>query len=244
MPANRQSTPGFFDFMNQPSQRTVAARKSLNLDEAGNPMPVPKTTDSSNVQVKTGYTKPNVQPPLENIPQLSNNNQTTGEPGTNIGEPGTNIGEPGTNIGDPTVVSSGQQNVLNSYRSYTYKFTLAALSTNSVNDPTSYRNSTLDYVIIESGGKGTRGLSASNLTDLIAGFNKLSPGRFDMFIENVEIENIMGFSEASNVSQSTSIKFDVIEPYSINGFMEALHVASKAAGYISYSQASFVLKME
>jgi len=230
MPANRQSTPGFFDFMNQPSQRTVAARKSLNLDEAGNPMPVPKATDSSNVQVKTVYTKPNVQPPLENIPQLSNDSQTTGQPGTNLG--------------DPTVVSSGEQNVLNSYRSYTYKFTLAALSTDAVNDPTSYRNSTLDYVIIESGGKGTSGLSASTSTDLIAGFNQLSPGRFDMFVENVEIENIMGFSEASNVSQANSIKFDVIEPYSINGFMEALHVASKAAGYTSYSQASFVLKME
>ena len=267
MPANRQQTPGFFDFMNQPSQRTVAAQKSLNLDKTGNPMPVPKTTDSSNVQVKTNYTKPNIQPPLENIPQLSNNNQT--------------MGQPGTNIGDPTVVSSGQQNVLNSYRSYTYNFTLAALDKNAVNDPTSYRTSSLNYVIAQSGGKGTAGISSpssqtlnsaasdyqaqstsqsattesianskksldqlKNAVGAVPGFNQNSPGRFDMFIENVEVENIMGFSEQSSVSQTTSIKFEIIEPYSINGFMEALHISSQAAGYTSYSQASFILKIE
>lgn len=79
---------------------------------------------------------------------------------------------------------------------------------------------------------------------LVQGFNKDSPGRFDLFIENVEIENYMAFSKGAGTSLPTSIRFDVIEPYSINGFIEALHVSSVAAGYPNYAQASFLLKME
>lgn len=85
----------------------------------------------------------------------------------------------------------------------------------------------------------------SNLgKDLVNGFNANSPGRFDMFIDHVEIESIMGFSEDSNTSLPTGIKFEVIEPYSINGFIESIQVAAVAAGYPSYATASFLLKMD
>ena len=79
---------------------------------------------------------------------------------------------------------------------------------------------------------------------LVQGFNNDSPGRFDLFIENIEIENYMAFSKGAGTSLPTSIRFDVIEPYSINGFIEALHVSAVAAGYPNYAQASFLLKME
>ena len=79
---------------------------------------------------------------------------------------------------------------------------------------------------------------------LVKEFNSKSPGRFDMFIENVEIETLMSFSEQSNTTLPTKVKFDVIEPYSVNGFIEALHVAAVAAGYTSYVNASFLLKIE
>jgi hypothetical protein len=80
--------------------------------------------------------------------------------------------------------------------------------------------------------------------ELLNGFNTESPGRFDMFIENVEIETLMSFTENGGATLPTQIKFDVIEPYSVNGFIEALHFAAIGAGYPSYLQASFVLKME
>jgi hypothetical protein len=79
---------------------------------------------------------------------------------------------------------------------------------------------------------------------LINNFNKKSPGRFDMFIDNVEIETTMAFSEKSGLTQPSSISFEIIEPYSINGFIEALHVSAVAAGYPTYASASFVLKVE
>ena len=80
--------------------------------------------------------------------------------------------------------------------------------------------------------------------ELMDGFNKDSPGRFDMFIDNVEVETLMAFSDQSGSTLPTQIKFEVVEPYSVNGFIEALHVAALGAGYPSYLEASFVLKLE
>ena len=182
----------------------------------------------------------------------------------------------------PTVVQSGGQNVLNSYRSANYIFTLAALDILAVGDPASYRESELNNIILKSGGKGPNVLSgkvtpqtrtytpsidsadgkattkntptsgattATTYVDksgevLVDAFNQNSPGRFDMFIENIEIESIWTASDVASVSQPTNIKFDVIEPYSINGFIEALQVSSVSAGYPTYTNASFLLKLE
>lgn len=176
------------------------------------------------------------------------------------------------------VEQTGERNVLNSYRSITYNFTLAGLKKEYLKDPNKLLESELELVILKSGGKGTRGVvgtganpddirkagqetydkfdaqakrdaqakvDASNKNlDIIDGFNKDSPGRFDLFMENVEIETLMSFSKDSNLSMPTKLKFEVLEPYSMNGFIEALYVASLAAGYPSYLQASFVLKVE
>lgn len=178
-------------------------------------------------------------------------------------------------------------NVLHKYRSFTYNFTLAALRKEQAFDPKTYRDSTLDLVILRSGGKGpasitpnvvpvdreqevqketvkseTTGIffkktvtTVTTTTEkvaykdysgsaLVQGFNENSPGRFDMFMDNVEIETLMTAGGPQGVAQPTSLSFDVIEPFSINGFVEALHVASIAAGYPTYTQAVFVLKME
>ena len=80
--------------------------------------------------------------------------------------------------------------------------------------------------------------------EIVEGFNAESPGRFDMYIENVDIETLMTPSDDSNSTLPTNIKFDVLEPYSMNGFIEAMHVAAIAAGYESYLGAVFLLKIE
>lgn len=79
---------------------------------------------------------------------------------------------------------------------------------------------------------------------IIEGFNTNSPGRFDMFINNVEIETLMAFSEQGGTTLPLSVKFDVYEPYSINGFFEALQVVALAAGYPTYLKATYLLKVE
>jgi len=139
-----------------------------------------------------------------------------------------------------------EKNVLNNYRSLTHNFTMAALSMDEVNDPNSYRSGNLTRVILKSGGKGPNAINITNDSnkDLIKGFNENSPGRFDMFIDNVEIESLMTFTKNSSVSLTSSLRFDIFEPYSISGFIEAIQVAAVSAGYPSYIGASFVLKME
>ena len=198
----------------------------------------------------------------------------------------TNVGSDKTNTEEDKfkkenaqqVVQSGERNVLNSYRSITYNFTLAGLNKDYLKDPNKLREGALELIILKSGGKGVLGIAGAGVDlnevrkagqetydkfdaqakraaqsnvdttnrnlEMTAGFNKESPGRFDMFIENVEIESLMAFNDDSNVSLPSKIKFDVVEPYSVNGFIEALHVAAVSAGYPNYQQASFVLKME
>jgi hypothetical protein len=168
-----------------------------------------------------------------------------------------------------------QANPLHKYRSVTYLFTLAALSTAEVNDPATYRGKELNSVILRSGGKGssaiklTKSLKVGQFApqgvpggtggpgrgsgykkevnhgaDFLSEFNEKSPGHFDMFIDNVEIETIMAKDKNSSSTQPTKITFEVFEPYSINGFIEAIQVASQAAGHPSYAKAPFVLKIE
>jgi hypothetical protein len=181
------------------------------------------------------------------------------------------------------IESSGNTNVLNSYRSYTYNFTLSAVSIKKANDPENYRKSSQDFVILKSGGKGSQGLTGdvtgspmyrtdtsistetsdgdgfkvrNKTTKVLTGFdrqsaqklvqefNKKSPGRFDMYIDNVEITTIMAPNKAGGLTLPTNVSFDVFEPYSINGFIEALQVSAQAAGYDVYSNASFLLKID
>ena len=177
-------------------------------------------------------------------------------------------------VSDPT-----RQNVLNSYRSYTYNFTLSGLPAESLNDPSSWKSSSENYVILRSGGKGTTGITAptgptasqveaNNLTqqytedpnvvkqsqknidtlninpDIVKGFNTNSPGRFDMFIDRLETETQFTFSKTAGLTFPRSFNFTVVEPYSINGFIEALHATAIATGYPNYGSATFLLTIK
>jgi hypothetical protein len=156
-------------------------------------------------------------------------------------------------------IPGAKYNVLNDYRSYTPMFTLACLDRDALKNPESYRKSSLDYVILKSGGKDKgfnvnaakgvvagpdSGSSKLDAKTLVEGFNKESPGRFDMFLDNLEFECVIAPGEKQGTSVATNIRFEVFEPLSLNGFLEALHVAAVAAGFESYAQASFLLKIE
>ena len=126
-------------------------------------------------------------------------------------------------------------NVLHNFRSYTYIFTLASLSPEEVKNPDAYRvGAKLKKIVLRSGGKAdsivtsesqfnqndpeirrTESLAPNKVKSLIDEFNQKSPGRFDMFIDNLEIETIMARDKNSASTLPTSISFDVFEPYSI-----------------------------
>ena len=140
-----------------------------------------------------------------------------------------------------TATDQKKENVLNSFRSYTYNFTLAAIRKSDAEN-SKYTGSDSDIVIAKSGGKGVKNMPGSSPEAI--GFNKSSPGRFDFFIDNVEISTDMGFSEKGSTTLPATLKFEIVEPYSVNGFIEALHIASLTADFPTYAEAVFVLKMQ
>ena len=137
--------------------------------------------------------------------------------------------------------STVERNVLHKFRSFTYNFTLAALPPTALTDNSQIKSATDTFVVLKSAGKKQNELKGGSKT---GGFNDGSPGRFDMFINNVEIETLMSFNNVTAMSMATKLSFEVFEPMSINGFMEALQVAAEAAGNENYMSAAFVLKME
>ena len=145
--------------------------------------------------------------------------------------------------------STIENNKLDPYRSVTYNFIFAAVSPDMLKDPDQkWRKSPLKYVIASSKGKGEKGISSDTATGdavkLIQTFNEQSPGALDLWIDNVEIDTIMAPNEQTGPALGTKVAFEVYEPFSVNGFIEALHVAAQAAGWDGYLNASFVLKIE
>lgn len=203
-------------------------------------------TGNATVGQSAGTETPDQQAGASNTPQDNKTIKSDGASGATL------------NDAQPDIVKGTAYNVLHDYRSYNYIFTLAALEPASLADPNNYKNSSLKYVIVKSSGKGsatiTNSLSATAVSntainkeqtvELINEFNKSSPGRFDFFIDNVEINSLMAFSESASTTLPTKIKFDLIEPYSMGGFLEALEVSSKAVGALTYSAATYVLKVE
>lgn len=169
-------------------------------------------------------------------------------------------GDPAIDISSTPVKSSREsilsENVLNNYSSYNYVFTLSGLSKSSLKAPTAdlFEQSSKDLKILSSSGKGADyKIKISNedteiidnkSTMIVEGFNKNSVGRFDMYIDNVEVDTILAFSSNSGSTLPTNFRFEVFEPYSMNGFMEALQATALASGYLNYATASYLLKMK
>ena len=160
-----------------------------------------------------------------------------------------------------TFLSAVEKNILNSYRSWTYNFAFAAIPKEVISNATEQliADAISKYTVLDSAGKGTAGIqvsqgvrsgtstatNASTAASLIEGFNKHSPGRFDLYIDDVSINSIIGAgSDQTGSSIATAATFTVIEPYSMNGFIEAMQVAAQAAGWSDYITATFCLRMQ
>lgn len=157
----------------------------------------------------------------------------------------------------PGFLPATEPSILHNYRSWTYNFCLGAITPEAVSNHKFLERDIKTYTVLNSAGKGTKGVGLStgglnkNATNykqsanLVDGFNQNSPGRFDMFIDNLTVESTIGAgNKQGGMSIATNIGFDVFEPYSMNGFVEALQVTAKAAGYSDYMKAAFVLRVQ
>lgn len=105
-------------------------------------------------------------------------------------------------------------NSLGIFASYTYIITLSVLDDKSLNNPDStYRSGIPQYIICKS--------AAGDPTNRV----KTDYGQFDFFIDNLNIDSVIGWNKATKNTNATTLDFQVIEPYSMGLFMQSVAIA-------------------
>lgn len=127
-------------------------------------------------------------------------------------------------------------NPLREYASYNYVLELAVLSASELNSPEDSYRSQLTNSIVKSGG--------GNLRNKVRTFDEESFGGYaEYFIDDVDITALMTPNKQTGVTQGTGITFNIIEPYSMGKFLEALQIGALQAGHNNYIESPFVLKI-
>lgn len=124
-------------------------------------------------------------------------------------------------------------NILNNYATYTYRFKLGALSKNEVSFPDStYKAGIIPQLILASGNAYPD--------------NRVTTpyGKFDFFIDNLTLQQLVGQDKATGNTNATNIDFTVIEPYSMGLFMISCQTAAANAGFDNFRDAPFLLIVE
>lgn len=128
------------------------------------------------------------------------------------------------------------RNVLSSYASYNYIFTLGCLTNFEINYPEiTYRKREPSVQILRSGG----GAGSKKVT---TEFEK--PGRVEYYIDDIEIQSLVVPSKKTRHTNATFLTFKVTEPYSMGLFLQTLDLAAIKAGHKNYIKAPFLLTLE
>lgn len=124
-------------------------------------------------------------------------------------------------------------NILHSYASYNYIFTLSVLDPASINFPNeTYKKGQLGQIILK---------SASGSPDSRV---NTAYGKFDFFMDNLSVGSVINLDKDTGNTNATSIKFKVTEMYSMGLLFESLQIAAKAAGYQNYMDVPLLLTIE
>lgn len=133
-------------------------------------------------------------------------------------------------------------NVLEKFVSFDCIFTLSCLNDSQVNFPDaadSYKSGNLGQIICR-GGSGFPSNRVS--TAYTSEYNK--EGKFEFYIDNVQIESIMSYNKKSKGTNSTNITFDIYEPYSMGIFLQSMQLAAASTKHKNYIEAPFLLTMQ
>jgi len=122
------------------------------------------------------------------------------------------------------------RNPLELFASYNYVFTLSALRPDQINFPdTTYKKGDLGEIVMRSGGGA----------DVRTAY-----GKFEYYIDDVEIETICAYSPGTQSSNATKLSFTVMEPYSMGLFLQSLQLAANSAGYPNYIECPYLITIE
>jgi hypothetical protein len=131
-------------------------------------------------------------------------------------------------------------NPLESFISSNALFTLSSLSSDDVNFPEdSYRKGYLGRIIFSGAGRYSEDRASTAYQP------KDNPsGKYDYFIDNVEIFSLISPLTETKGTNSVTINFEVTEPYSMGQFLQSCQIASFANLHKDYTQAPFLLTVE
>lgn len=127
------------------------------------------------------------------------------------------------------------KNPLEDFASYNVLWTLACLTPDQFNNPSSYRNSTKDLqnVVFASGGR----FDDQRVNTFF--------GTPEYFINNFQMNCIIGTNEKTGNSNAIKFTFDIYEPHSMGLLLQSMQNAAVKAGYISYlDNTPYVLRMD
>jgi hypothetical protein len=124
-------------------------------------------------------------------------------------------------------------NILHSYASYNYIFTLSVLDPVAINFPNeTYKKGQLGQIIFKSGSG-----SPDNRVNT-------AYGKFDFFMDNLNISSVINLDKDTGNTNATRLTFKVTEVYSMGLFFESLQIAAENAGYKNYMDVPLLLTIE
>ena len=126
-------------------------------------------------------------------------------------------------------------NPMEQFASMNVLWTMACLTPQQYNNPSSYRNSPADLtnIIFSSGGR----------------FDSQRVNTFygvpEYYINNFVMNTLIGSNQKTGNSNAIKFSFDIIEPHSMGLLLQSMQVAAKKAGYDSYLNVTpYVLRMD
>jgi hypothetical protein len=139
-----------------------------------------------------------------------------------------------------------QRNILEQFSSFNTIFTLSALTSEQLNFPesaNSYKSNQLGTIICRSGGGQPDNRIMTAYTS-----SENPEGKYEFYIDDVDIDSIISFDKRTNGSNATSVSFTVFEPYSMGMFLQAVQLAAAATSdkgmAATYTEAPFLLTIE
>lgn len=179
----------------------------------------------------TGYGTNTNNPLFAGSTSISYNDLTTNYTTVDVGSSATAVAE---SIPLPI------PNPLADFSSFNTLFTFSSLNATAINFPEmSYRRGDLGLIIFSSGGRYSeeRIPTAYETPDNPA-------GKFDYFIDNVEILSLLAPTEETKGTKAVTVSFEVTEPYSMGQFLQSCQIASVKNAHPDYTRAPFLLTME
>jgi hypothetical protein len=131
----------------------------------------------------------------------------------------------------PSLVS----NPMEQFASYSVLWTLACLTPEQFNKPSSYRSNpqSLSNIVFASGGR----YDSQRVKTFF--------GTPEYYVNNFQMNCIIGTNEKTGNSNAIKFSFDIIEPHSMGLLLQSMQNAAVKAGYLSYLENTpYLLKMD